>query len=86
MREEEEFFLVFGYIGVAHGGAYIGTGCANLLEMDVWFWHSVARPCHCMHGSCQGSGRPRLNFFRFFESYLDNYLQNNLKQQKKQTK
>jgi len=85
MREEEEKILVYGNIGVAHGRANIGTSRTNLLDMEVWFWHGVARPCHIRHGvarPCQGTGRPRLNFFRFFESYLDNYLQNNEKQTK----
>jgi len=61
-------------------------------------WYMVhrsrAQPCHCRavqtfwslgmvgHEPCQGSGIPRLNFFRFLESCLDNYLQNNLKQRK----
>jgi len=32
IREKEEKILVYGYIGVTHGRANIGTGRANLLE------------------------------------------------------
>jgi len=54
MREEEEKILVYGNIVVAHSRANIGTGRANLLDMEVWFWHSVARPCHI------GTGRAKV--------------------------
>ena len=74
--------LVKEGLGTWHGRANIGTGRANLLEMEGLAWHSQARPCHFRHEPCQGSGHPRLNFFRFLESCMDNYLQNNLKQQK----
>jgi len=84
MKEEEERKkkLVKEGLRTWHGCANIGTVRANLLEMEGLAWHSQARPCHFKHGPCQGSGHPRLNFFRFLESCLDNYLQSKLKQQK----
>ena len=81
-EEESKKKLIKEVLGTWHGRANIGTGRANLLEMEGLARHSQARPCHFKHGPCQGFGHPRLNFFRFLESCLDNYLQKNLKQQK----
>jgi len=71
-------------VEVRHGRATTGTGRAKLLVFGVLVGQGMARPCHCRHGPCQGSGSFDSNFFflRFLESCSDNYLQNNLKQTK----
>jgi len=73
-----EIFFFFWLMGW-HGHATTGTGRANLLENEGFFFLK-----EFFFFGCGGFGfwSTTSNFFRFFASYLDKYLQNKLKQHK----
>jgi len=72
------------WLGVGHGRATKGTGCAKLMELWGFgkAWDGTVVPLQARAVPSFWHFGAQKIFFRVLESVSDNYLQNNLKQTK----